>query len=115
MRASVLRWDERTRPDHGAMLALYRELLALRAGMIVPRLRSGAQGDGYVLLAQTALRVTWRFGDDSRLTLVANLGARPATVSYAAAGARIFALGDVPASADAAVLPPWCAGWFLDS
>ncbi len=115
MRASVLHWDERTQPRHAAMLALHRELLALRVGLIVPRLASGAHGDGYALLAETALRVKWRFGDESRLTLVANLGAQPATVSYAAAGVRIFTLGDVPAHADATAIAPWSAGWFLDS
>jgi maltooligosyltrehalose trehalohydrolase len=115
MRASTLIWDERAQPPHAAMLALVRELLALRAGLIVPRLASGANGDGYQLLAQTAFRVRWRFGDGARLTLVANLAARPATVSYAAGGVRVFALGDVPARAEATVLPPWSAAWFLES
>lgn len=115
MRASVLRWDERARPKHAAMLALYRELLALRHGLIVPRLASGARGDGYAQLAGTAFRVNWRFGDASRLSLIANLGTAPAYVSYAVAGLRIFTLGDVTARADATALPPWSAGWFLDS
>ncbi|HEV2737319.1 MAG TPA: malto-oligosyltrehalose trehalohydrolase [Candidatus Elarobacter sp.] len=115
MRASVLRWDERAQPRHAAMLALHRELLALRAGLIVPRLAGGAHGDGYQVLGATAFRVKWRFGDESRLALVANLGAQPAVVSYAAGGVRIFALGDVPAHAAAAALPPWSAGWFLES
>ncbi|HWT06563.1 MAG TPA: DUF3459 domain-containing protein, partial [Xanthomonadales bacterium] len=115
MRASVLRWDERAQPAHAAMLALHRELLALRARLIVPRLASGAYGDGFHMLGPTAFDVRWRFGDGTRLTLIANLGAQPATVSSAARGARIFALGDVPANADAAALPPWSAGWFLAS
>jgi hypothetical protein len=97
------------------MLALHRELLALRAALIVPRLASGARGDGFRLFGATAFEVRWRFGDGARLTLVANLGAQPATASYAAGGARIFALGDVPASGGAAALPPWSAGWFLAS
>jgi malto-oligosyltrehalose trehalohydrolase len=115
MRASVLRWDERTQPRHAAMLALYRELLALRAELIVPRLASGAHGDGFCLLGETAFEVRWRFGDGARLTLIANLGRQPATASYAAEGARIFTLGDVPARAAHAVLPAWSAGWFLAS
>ncbi len=115
MRASVLRWDERAQPGHAAALALHRELLALRAGLIVPRLASGARGDGYQVLAETAFSVKWRFGDGARLTLIANLGAKHAVVSYAARGARIFAAGDVPADADATALPPWSAGWFLGS
>jgi len=115
MRASVLRWDERAHPRHAAMLALHRELLALRARLIVPRLAGGAHGDGYQMLGATAFRVAWRLGDGSHLTLVANLGAQPAIATYAAGGARIFALGDVPASAVAAALPPWSAGWFIAS
>ena len=115
MRASVLRWDERTGGEHAAMLTLHTELLALRAGLIVPRLAGGVRGEGYQLLAPAALRVTWRFGDDARLGLIANLGAEPATVSYAIAGVRIFTLGDVPARADETVLAPWSVGWFLES
>ena len=115
MRTSVLRWDERTRAGHGSMLKLHAELLALRGGLIVPRLAHGAHGEGYAVLAPTSFRVRWRFGDDARLGLVANLGAEPATVSYAIGGVRIFALGNVPARADDAVLPPWSVGWFLES
>ena len=115
MRASVLRWNERAEPAHAEMLALYHELLALRTGIIVPRLATGAHGDGWQLLGPTAVRVRWRFGDDSRLTLIANLGRRPATVSYAAGGIPIFTLGDVRRHADATTLRPWTVGWFLDS
>jgi len=115
MLASTLRWDERAGPRHAAMLKLHEELLALRAGLIVPRLARGAHGEGYHLLAPAALRVKWRFGDDARLGLVANLGSEPATVSYAIAGVRIFTLGDVPARADEATLAPWSVGWFLES
>src|ERR1700736_3167393 len=67
MRASVLRWEERTQPRHAAALALHRELLALRAELIVPRLATGAHGHGYELLGETAFRTAWRFGDGSRL------------------------------------------------
>jgi 1,4-alpha-glucan branching enzyme len=115
MRASVLRWDERAQPVHAAMLAFHEELLALRGGLIVPRLAHGAHGDGHQILAKTGLRVKWRFGDGSRLGLIANLGPEPATVSYAIGGVRVFALGDVPAHADATTLAPWSAAWFLES
>ncbi|GAC1619785.1 MAG: hypothetical protein NVS4B13_11640 [Candidatus Elarobacter sp.] len=97
------------------MLAFHEELLALRGGLIVPHLAHGAYGDGRQMLAPTAFRVKWRFGDDARLGLIANLGPEPATVSYAIGGVRVVALGDVPARADAAALPPWSVGWFLDS
>ena len=115
MRASILRWDERVQPRHAAMLALHGELLALRARLIAPRLANGARGEGFTLLGATAFRVTWQLGDGSQLTLIANLGAQPATASYAVSGVRIFTLGNVPPNADAAALPPWSAGWFLAS
>ncbi|MBV8750018.1 MAG: malto-oligosyltrehalose trehalohydrolase [Candidatus Eremiobacteraeota bacterium] len=115
MRASVLRWDERAEPVHAAALTQHTELLALRAGLIVPRLANGAHGDGYQVLGPTALRVKWRLGDDAQLGLVANLGPEPARVSYAIAGIPIYTLGTVPKRADDADLAPWSVGWFLDT
>jgi malto-oligosyltrehalose trehalohydrolase len=113
LRASTLPWEERAHPEHASMLAFHERLLALRARQITPRLASGAHGDGYELLGPTAFRVRWRLGDGALLTLVANLGAQPATAAYAADGAPLFVLGDVPASADGGTLGPWSAGWFL--
>ncbi len=115
LRASALRWAERERPQHAAQLAFHRELLALRGGLLVPRLAGGAHGESYQVLANTAFRVKWRLGDDSRLGVVANLGAAPASVSYAIGGVRIFALGEVPPRADRTALAPWSVGWFLES
>ena len=113
MQSSTLRWEERERGEHAEMLALQRSLLALRAELVVPRLAGGAFGEGYDVLDRTALQVRWRLGDGARLVLVANLGGEPADASYAAGGARIFTLGDVPERARAATLAPWSVGWFL--
>jgi malto-oligosyltrehalose trehalohydrolase len=115
LRASVLRWAERDRPPHAAMLAFHRELLALRNDVLVPRLATGAHGEGYEVLDTTAFRVTWRLGDGARLSVVANLGAALARATYALGGKRLYAVGDVPAQAASAELPPWSAGWFLES
>src|SRR5665213_2497196 len=60
LRASTLRWEERSEPQHAAMLALHAELLALRAGLIVPRLAHGAHGEGYQILAPATPRTTYR-------------------------------------------------------
>ena len=113
MHESILRWDERGDEIHAAAERLHRALLALRRRAIVPRLASGAFGDGGEPLARTAIRVRWRFGDGARLSLIANLGAQPAQVSYAVDGERIFALGEVPQRADGAALAGWSVGWFL--
>jgi malto-oligosyltrehalose trehalohydrolase len=115
MRASVLRWDERAQPVHAAMLAFHRELLALRASVLVPRLRDGAHGRDYDVVAPTAVHVTWRLGDGSRLELVANLGPEPVSAVYATAGTPIFTLGDVPACSGEGMLGAWSVGWFLDA
>jgi 1,4-alpha-glucan branching enzyme len=115
MRASALRWHERANAPHAATLKFHTDLLALRGALIVPRLAHGAHGDGYQMLAPTAFRVKWRFGDGSRLGLIANLGAAPAAVSYAIGGVRVFALGEVPAHADVTELQPWSVAWFLES
>jgi malto-oligosyltrehalose trehalohydrolase len=115
MEASVLRWDERDRDDHAAMLRLHEELLAVRSRVIVPRLAHGAHGEGYAMLAERTFHARWSFGDGSRLGLVANLGPAAATVSYAIGGVRVFAAGDVPARGDETPLAPWSAGWFLES
>jgi malto-oligosyltrehalose trehalohydrolase len=113
MRASVLRWDERAEPAGAAMLAFHRELLDLRARLIVPRLADGAHGDGYTILSPTALLVKWRLGDGSRLELVTNLGPDPIRAAYAIAGQPIFTLGDVPVRSGEWMLSPWSVGWFL--
>jgi maltooligosyltrehalose trehalohydrolase len=113
MRESTLRWEERGAEEHAAAQRLHGELLGLRHRVIEPRLASGAFGDGGEPLAATAIRVRWRFGDGTRLSLIANLGAQPATVSYADLGLRIFALGEVPSRADGTTLPAWSVGWFL--
>jgi malto-oligosyltrehalose trehalohydrolase len=115
MRASVLRWDERAQPVHASMLGFHRELLALRASVIVPRLAKEARGERYDVVAPAAVHVRWRLGDGSRLELVANLGPEPVRAAYATAGAPIFTLGHVPAPSGDAMLGAWSVGWFLDS
>ena len=113
MRASVLRWEERGVGAHAEMLALHRELLALRNTVLVPRLGNATHGAGYEVLAPAALRVGWRLGDGAGWTLVANLGDAPIRASYLAPGARVFALGDVAAQCEGGMLDRWSVGWFL--
>jgi 1,4-alpha-glucan branching enzyme len=115
MRASTLRWEERAREPHDAILALHRELLALRRDAIVPHLASEAHGEGYEVLGPGALRVAWRFGDGARLELLANLSARPVRAAVSPAGARLFTIGALETDAGDAVLGPWSAAWFLRS
>ncbi|WP_374445787.1 malto-oligosyltrehalose trehalohydrolase [Stella sp.] len=53
--------------------ALYRELLAIRAREIVPRL-DGTASLGAAAVGPAAVVARWRLGDGSRLTIAANLG-----------------------------------------
>ncbi|HEX3466092.1 MAG TPA: malto-oligosyltrehalose trehalohydrolase [Candidatus Elarobacter sp.] len=112
MRASTLRWNERTYPWHAEMLRLHEHLLAIRARIIVPHLASGVHGDGYEMLGGTAFRVRWRFGDGTRLTLVTNLGEQPARISPAAGGEVIYRF-DAAEPGDG-TLGPWSVAWFLE-
>ena len=107
------------RAPHARMLALHRQLLALRRDAIMPRLR-GMQGDagGYALPLAQVLSATWRLGDGSKLALLANLGSAPAQATpqiATLAGARIF-LSEGLAEADltAGRLPPWSVAWTLE-
>ena len=76
--ASKLKWDERAEEESGRFLSLYRRLIELRRKHIVPRL-IGMEGfsGSYELLAPRVLKVSWKLGDGSRLTLVANLSDEP--------------------------------------
>jgi len=113
MRASTLDWDERAIPRLASMLDFHRALLHTRRAELIPHLASGTHGDGFRLLGETALQVTWRCGDGARLTLVANLGPDDANVSYRIDGRRLFAQGEVLAECERGTLPRWSVGWFL--
>jgi maltooligosyltrehalose trehalohydrolase len=56
---------------------LYRDLLALRRGEIVPRL-AGARGADARAVGLAAVTASWRMGDSALLTIAVNLGAEAA-------------------------------------
>jgi maltooligosyltrehalose trehalohydrolase len=75
---------ERSRPAAhltyaGVREALYRQLLALRAAEIVPRLEGASALDARAL-APAAVLARWRMSDGSVLTLACNLGTTPAAI-----------------------------------
>ncbi|MEJ0028584.1 MAG: malto-oligosyltrehalose trehalohydrolase [Rhizomicrobium sp.] len=64
----------RPRLDGGAeWRALYKELLALRRAHIVPRLKD-CIAEGADVVGPKAVLASWRLGDGTRLTILANLG-----------------------------------------
>ena len=79
-----------------------RRLIEIRQSEIVPRLPGIGRGARYTVEG-TCLAVTWRLGDRSELTLVANLGRVAAVWPLPPPAGRALwdtASGDVP-------LPPW--------
>ena len=110
---SVLDWRRKDDGPHKEWLALYRELLRLRAEAIVPLLAGEPRPiTAWKALGDTALEVSWAFPAGT-LRLVANLGA--AAVRHAGPGAdwgrRLYAL-NVPAPTWSE-LSPWSVGFYL--
>ena len=111
----VLDWNAIEQPRHQAVLELHRRLLSLRRQWIAPRLAGMGNGAPEVeLLSERALRITWRLGDGSRLSLAANLGDHVVT-SSPEPGTLLFASPGLEGSLLAAMqLPPWSVAWHLD-
>jgi hypothetical protein len=96
------------------VLKLHRRLLALRRQWIAPRLAAMGNGAPKVtLLSKRTLRVIWRLGDGSGLSLVANLGDEEFKVT-SETGNMLFATSNLtPALLAAGRLPPWSVAWHL--
>jgi maltooligosyltrehalose trehalohydrolase len=93
-RMSALDWSAAERPEHGEWLRYYRELLALRAREIAPRLKGmGGRAGRFERLGDKAVRVEWTLGDGARLTLLANFSAAPVVLSSVPTGRPLFATG----------------------
>jgi 1,4-alpha-glucan branching enzyme len=85
-----------------------RRLLDIRRREIVPRL-PGIRGGAQYTVEATRLVVTWRLGDGSALTLVANLGPVATAAPAQSNTGRILWGRNV----NAATLPPWTVVWTL--
>jgi malto-oligosyltrehalose trehalohydrolase len=109
---SRLDWDGLAQPEKKEWLGHYRRLLAVRSSSITPLL-SGMRGvrSAWELYDGNGLAVTWIFGDEARLRLFANLGAKTL--------AGMPALTTVPLYAshpglETGFFPPWSVAWVLD-
>jgi malto-oligosyltrehalose trehalohydrolase len=93
-------------------LAHYRELLALRAREVVPRLKGmPADRATFRLIGASGIEVNWVLGDGSRYTLIANLGSAPLALDVAGGGRRIYANAEIAHG----IAPPWCVQWSIGS
>jgi len=113
---SVLDWSEADRSPHRDTLDRHRRLLDLRKRELLPRLIGAPGGSAEEMdLDGGAFRVTWRLGDGSRLTLLANPDESPVSDVPPVAGRCLLA---EPSGADSRIrigrLPPWSAAWYLE-
>ena len=115
---SRLDWNEPEREPHAGWLAHARRLLALRRDELAPRLRAGGGETklaGADLTPPHGLLISWCLGDDSRLTLLANVGPDPWAPDRAPNGRPLHATCafDALGESDRPCLPPWSAAWYL--
>ncbi|MEO6353780.1 MAG: malto-oligosyltrehalose trehalohydrolase [Burkholderiaceae bacterium] len=118
---SKLDWNCIATSPHDAWLAHYCNLLALRREFIMPRLSGTSGGQAqYQIVGASGLVLCWRLGNDSVLSLVANLGAqelpgirRPSGELFYATDA--FVIAGLAGEQLLQPLPPWSIAWFLDT
>jgi maltooligosyltrehalose trehalohydrolase len=96
---AVLRWDEREQGFHAEVLALYRELIELRAAE--PDLRCRDLAEVRVSVASGSRTLVLSRGS---FVVLANLGASP--VDFAVTGDIVLATGGVRAAGTGTRLAP---------
>ncbi|MDK9722991.1 MAG: malto-oligosyltrehalose trehalohydrolase [Rhodospirillales bacterium] len=109
---SKLDWDSLEQSPHQEWLDYYKELLNIRRTEIIPRL-TGMKGGlaNWRLLSERAIKVEWRLGDGSRLTLQANMAPQALAGIELPKGRLLLALPD---GVEGSGLPAWSVQWFLD-
>jgi hypothetical protein len=102
--------------SHAEWLRLYRDLLAVRAREITPRLRGMPGREAHFALLDTnGLLVNWTLGDGGRLTLIADLGDEAAPLLEVPAGRLFYATDNMMSAAlSQQAVPPWSAAWFYE-
>ena len=105
---SKLDWSRAEAPIGRRILAHHRELLALRAREIVPRIGKATRGR-FELIGSAGLQVDWDLDDGSRLHLRANFG--EAALGAGVPPGRVIHTEGVFASGE---LGPWSAVWALE-
>jgi hypothetical protein len=103
-KSAKLDWGKRDSGEGARRLALVRELLAVRAREIVPRLKGATFGEADAD-TNSLLTARWRMGDGATLRLMANLSANEIANAPAPTGTAIWG-GDAGSR-----LPPWSVFW----
>jgi maltooligosyltrehalose trehalohydrolase len=107
-RSAVLDWSALDRSPYKERMALVRKLLAVRRERVTPRLQDLRRNDAQAEWCDGAMVARWRFGDGSRLALVANLGEQPRTRPPEATDGHAIWGGAPPPE-----LPPWSVFWSI--
>jgi maltooligosyltrehalose trehalohydrolase len=97
----VLDWDARNDAAGGRRLALVRDLLAIRRREIIPRLAGAAFGEADAT-DNGLLTSSWRMGDGTTLSLLANLSDREITRPNGASKGTLIWGSELNGS-----IPPW--------
>jgi maltooligosyltrehalose trehalohydrolase len=115
--SSRLDWNSLTQPRHRKWLSFYRHLLKLRCTHIIPRLTNACTlTGGYEIHEDGGLSARWKFADDSKLTLLVNLGVEPLSKVITAMSGIIYVSEEVSKeSLQQGTLPPWSVVWFLEA
>ena len=97
---SCLDWDKTDADAGKARLALFRELNAIRAREIAPRLPGMRSMQARAeAVGERGLRVAWTLGDGATLTMRANLGGAPLDLDPDSKGQSLFAYGELRSDA----------------
>jgi maltooligosyltrehalose trehalohydrolase len=114
--SSRLDWSEISQPSHRDWLRFYRSLLKLRCQHIVPHLSAGCVVNAdYEGIGDRGVTVDWKFADQSKLILMANLGTELLNGFSFPASQAIYSSEEVTADTlKQGVLPAWSVAWFLE-
>ncbi|HUP31136.1 MAG TPA: malto-oligosyltrehalose trehalohydrolase [Usitatibacter sp.] len=109
--ASKLPWDVIGKEPHAGVLRHYRDVLALRAREIAPRLADKPAEGRYQVAGESGLVVDWTLGDGSLLHMRANFGPRE-IAALPPAGGQLLHLEGARARRDG--LAAWSGTWNLE-
>jgi maltooligosyltrehalose trehalohydrolase len=109
--SAKLRWEDRKQGEHAEQWEWHRRALAVRRAEIAPRLAGMAGHAGHFeIIDELAVAVHWKLGDDSTLTLIANLKDKACPAPQPPRGRLLWVEGGV----NQGMLAPWSVYWTLD-
>jgi malto-oligosyltrehalose trehalohydrolase len=118
---SVLNWGERHEDSHRSWLTFYKELIAIRKRVLVPKLKGIEPGGRYRVSREGAVYVRWQFKDETTLKLLANLSNDTNDIKFILKDQGdhlqeskvVFELDDCARDIREGHMPPWSVAWFM--